>query len=156
MQCTFHPASPPVSEETNAEFADAFMDMLETVAGIKGEPISEESGFTNPLSKLPKNTLSGATALIGACAVATHAGAYQQFFQSLAQMRENVQDPEQFWAALNFWIFFAVGHPILQPILWISDVLHGSPGPLIANLVPITFIAGNVLAIAAFTSSKEV
>lgn len=71
-------------------------------------------------------------------------------------MRENVQDPEQFWAALNFWIFFAVGHPILQPILWISDVLHGSPGPMVANLVPITFIVGNVLAIAAFLSSKEV
>lgn len=157
MQCTFHPASPVVSEETNAEFADAFMDVLETVAGLKGEPAAEEeTGFTNPLSKVPENTLAGVTALIGAGAVATHAGAYQQFFQSLTQMRENVQDPEQFWAALNFWIFFAVGHPILQPILWISDVLHGSPGPMIANLVPITFIAGNVLAIAAFTSSKEV
>ena len=156
MQCTFHPASPVVSEETNAKFADAFMDMLETVAGLKGEPAAEESGFTNPLSLLPENTLAGVTALVGGIAVASHAGAWQQFFQSLTQMRENVQDPEQFWAALNFWIFFAVGHPILQPILWISDVLHGSPGPMVANLVPITFIAGNILAIAAFTSSKEV
>jgi len=156
MQCTFHPASPVVSEETNAKFADAFMDILETVAGMKGEPVSGEAGFTNPLSRLPENTLAGITALIGAGAVATHAGAWQQFFQSLTQMRDNVQDPEQFWAALNFWVFFAVGHPILQPILWISDVLHGSPGPMVAHLVPITFIAGNLLAIAAFTSSKEV
>lgn len=156
MQCTFHPASPVVSEETNTNFADAFMDVLETVAGVKGEPSAEEKGFTNPLSQLPENTLAGVTALIGAAAVASHASAWQQFFQSLTQMRENVQDPEQFWAALNFWIFFAVGHPILQPILWISDVLHGSPGPMIGNLVPVTFIAGNVLAIAAFTSSKEV
>lgn len=156
MQCTFHPASPVVSEETNAKFADAFMDTLETVAGLKGEPTSENSGFTNPISFLPKNTLTGVTALVGGIAIVQHAGAWQQFFQSLTQMRENVQDPEQFWAALNFWIFFAVGHPILQPILWISDVLHGSPGPMVANLVPITFIVGNVMAIAAFISSKQV
>lgn len=156
MQCTFHPASPVVSEETNAKFADAFMDTLETVAGLKGEPTSENSGFTNPISFLPKNTLAGVTALVGGIAIVQHAGAWQQFFQSLTQMRENVQDPEQFWAALNFWIFFAVGHPILQPILWISDVLHGSPGPMVANLVPITFIVGNVMAIAAFISSKQV
>jgi hypothetical protein len=156
MQCTFHPASPVVSEETNAKFADAFMDTLETVAGLKGEPTSENSGFTNPISFLPKNTLTGVTALVGGIAIVQHAGAWQQFFQSLTQMRENVQDPEQFWAALNFWIFFAVGHAILQPILWISDVLHGSPGPMVANLVPITFIVGNVMAIAAFISSKEI
>ena len=156
MQCTFHPASPVVSEETNSKFADAFMDTLETVAGLKGEPTVESSGFINPLSLLPENTLAGVTALVGGIGVAQHAGAWQQFFQSLTQMRENVQDPEQFWAALNFWVFFAVGHPILQPILWISDVLHGSPGPMVANLVPITFIVGNILAIAAFTSSKEV
>ena len=43
-------------------------------------------------------------------------------------MKQNA-DSSEFWPALNFWIFFAVGHPILQPILWISDVLHGTPGP---------------------------
>ena len=70
-------------------------------------------------------------------------------------MKNNV-DPADFWPALNFWIFFAVGHPILQPILWISDVLHGSPGPMVANLVPVSFIAANVVAIAAISFSKEV
>ena len=64
--------------------------------------------------------------------------------------------PEDFGAALNFWIFFAAGHPILQPILWISDVLHGTPGPQIADLVPVLFIAGNVAAIYAFAAVKEV
>jgi hypothetical protein len=156
MQYTFHPASPVVSEDTNSKFADAFMSTLETVAGLKGEPASVESDFANPISMLPENTLAGVAALVGGLAVAQHAGAWQQFFQSLTQMRENVQDPEQFWAALNFLIFFAVGHPILQPILWISDLLHGSPGPMIANLLPITFVAGNILAIALFSSSNEV
>lgn len=63
---------------------------------------------------------------------------------------------EDFWAAVNFWIFFAVGHPLLQPILWISDVLHGSPGPKIADLVPATFLLANVVAIYLISSFKEV
>jgi hypothetical protein len=32
MMLTFHPVMPMVSEETNAQFADAFMELLETVA----------------------------------------------------------------------------------------------------------------------------
>ena len=74
---------------------------------------------------------------------------------SLAEMKA-AATPEDFGAALNFWIFFAAGHPILQPILWISDVLHGTPGPQIADLVPVLFIAGNVAAIYAFAAVKEV
>lgn len=156
MQCTFHPASPLVSEETNAKFADAFMDLLETVIGIKHTLLDEKPGFANPLESLPENSLAGGASILGFGAVASHAGAWSQFFQSVMQMKEAVEDPAQFWAALNFWIFFAVGHPLLQPILWISDVLHGSPGPKIADLVPLTFLAGNVIVIAAFTFSKEV
>jgi hypothetical protein len=71
-------------------------------------------------------------------------------------MKSNVADPADFWAALNFWIFFAVGHPVLQPILWISDVLHGTPGPKIADLVPALFLAGNAAVIAVLAASKEV
>ena len=56
----------------------------------------------------------------------------------------------------HFWIFFAVRHAILQPIFWISEVLHASPGPKIANLVPVSFLIGNVVAIGAVTFSKEV
>ena len=104
----------------------------------------------------PPHLLPTATAIIGSAAVATHAGAWADFFRSVMEMKANVADPADFWAALNFWIFFAVGHPILQPILWISEVLHGSPGPLIGGLVPATFLAGNVVVIAAVTLSKEV
>ena len=156
MQCTFHPASPLVSEETNAKFADAFVNLLETVVGITHTPLVERPGSAHPLDSLPENSLAGIASILGFGAVASHAGAWSQFFQSVIQMKEAVEDPAQFWAALNFWIFFAVGHPLLQPILWISDVLHGSPGPKIADLVPFTFLAGNVFAIAAFTFSKEV
>ena len=57
------------------------------------------------------------------------------------EMKQNA-DSSEFWPALNFWIFFAVRHPILQPILWISDVLHGTPGPKVLgdSLVPILFL----------------
>jgi hypothetical protein len=156
MQCTFHPASPVVSEETNVKFAAAYMELLERVAGMEHSPSDEKQKFVDPLESLPENYLAGVASIIGFFAVSQHAGAWSQFFRSIAQMKEAVEDPTQFWAALNFWIFFAVGHPILQPILWISDVLHGSPGPKIADLVPLTFLVGNVIAIAAFTFSKEV
>jgi hypothetical protein len=66
------------------------------------------------------------------------------------------QNPQDFWDAINFWIFFAVGHPLLQPILWISDVLHGSPGELVGGLVPVSFLAANILFIGATALSKEV
>ena len=50
---------------------------------------------------------------------------------------------------------FAVGHPLLQPILWISDVLHGGPGQMIGGLVPASFLAANILFIGATAWSKE-
>lgn len=154
MKCTFHPAAPVVNDETNMKFADAFMEALEVVAGTKQVKISE--GWSNHFAALPKNILVTTAAVIGAGAVAMHASGFANFYSSVMEMKANIEDPADFWAALNFWIFFAVGHPILQPILWISDVLHGSPGPKIADLVPYTFIAGNAVAIAAVVKSKEI
>jgi hypothetical protein len=52
-------------------------------------------------------------------------------------------------------VFFAVGHPVLQPILWISDVLHGSPGPIAFDLVPVSFLVANIVFIGAAVLSKE-
>lgn len=150
IKFTFHPAAPIVDEDTNAKFADAFIDTLEIVAGVKDVPSSE-----SPLDKLPKGILAKTVTAAGAASLLTHAGAYASFFQSVMEMKANAS-PEDFWSAFNFWVFFAVGHPILQPILWISDVLHGSPGPMVGGLVPLTFILGNFLAIGAVTFSKEV
>ena len=164
MKLTFHPAKPIVSEETNAAFADAFVELLEVAAGVK-EPASTDTKaemMTNggedggPLSKFPPNFLSLAALAFSIGGIAIHGGAWADFFQSVGQMKANVADPADATAALNFWIFFAVGHPILQPILWISDVLDGTPGPTIADLVPYLFLAGNVVAIGAIAFSKEI
>jgi len=168
MKFTFHPASPIVSAETNEEFSDLLLDILRVVSGSDEEIVSTKkynnassggdnnNDSNNPLKLIPENSLVLAVAAIGSVAVLSHAGAYAQFFSTLQEMKANIEDPADFSAALNFWIFFAVGHPILQPILWISDVLHGSPGPMIGNLVPATFILGNVVAIAAITFIAEI
>jgi hypothetical protein len=164
MKFTFHPASPIVSAETNEDFSDVLLDILRVVSGSDEEIVSTKNSNNassggdnnNPLKVIPENSLVLAVAAIGLVAVLSHAGAYAQFFSTLQEMKANIEDPADFSAALNFWIFFAVGHPILQPILWISDVLHGSPGPMIGNLVPATFILGNVVAIAAITFIAEI
>ena len=112
---------------------------------------------TKSKSLIPENSLVLPTAVLGFIAVATQAGAYSAFFDSLAQMKENMAaNPTDFWPAVNFCIFFVAGHAILQPIFWTSEVLHASPGPMVGDLVPISFIVGNVVVIAAFTFIKEV
>ena len=152
LKLTFHPVEPIVDAETNSMFADAFVDILAKVAGNpEAHDESQKDVLQTALEALPT-----AVAFFGSLSVLSHAGAWANFFSSVLEMKANVANPADFWAALNFWIFFAVGHPILQPILWISDVLHGSPGPMLGNLVPASFVVGNVIAIAAFTISKEV
>jgi hypothetical protein len=156
LKMTFHPVAPIVREESNRRFADSFAGVLEAVATgnkvtvVQNSPLSASSS-RNVLSKLPL-----ITAILGLAAAASHGPAWTSFFQSVAEMKSNVADPADFWAALNFWIFFAVGHPLLQPILWISDVLHVTPGPRIADLVPALFLAGNAAVIAVLAASKEV
>jgi hypothetical protein len=157
LKLTFHPASPIITEETNAHFANAFVDMLEIVAGVKDASSEEDiDDQKNSAPRLSLSTLPLATAVVGAAAVASHAQAWSAFFSSVMQMKDNIADPSDFWGALNFWVFFAVGHPILQPILAISDVLHGSPGPKVADLVPVTFLLGNVIVLGTIALSKEV
>ena len=151
MKCTFHPATPIVDEKTNAEFADAFIETLAIVAGTKQV---QKSGLDIP--ELPSNVLPTLTAAAGVIAVGMHADGFGTFYDSIMEMQYNIDNPEDFWAALNFWIFFAVAHPILQPVLWISDVLHASPGPKLVDLVPYTFLAGNVVAITSLSLSKEI
>ena len=158
IKFTFHPATPVVSEEANKEFADFFMDTIKIVAGTKvpKENISAGNLFNN--LSIPSNSLSIAAFAGGLYGIGIHANAWTQFFSNLKLMKDSIPDDNvaDFWAALNFWIFFAVGHPLLQPILWISDVLHGSPGPLIANLVPASFLVGNLVAIYFISNFKEV
>jgi hypothetical protein len=156
LKMTFHPVSPIVSDETNRQFADAFVGLLEAVATAKCTADSDTIVSAKPLvpgllSKLPLVTM-----VLGAASILSHGSAWVAFFRSVAEMKANVDNPADFWAALDFWIFFAVGHPLLQPILWISDVLHGTPGPKIADLVPALFLAANAVAIGVVAASKEV
>jgi hypothetical protein len=109
MKLTFNPAAPIVSEQTNAEYADAFVELVEKVVAS-----SSSSSSGNFLSNL--NISEGSLSLA--------APAWSEFFTNLSIMKENVADPKDFYDAFNFWVFFAVGHPLLQPILWISDVLQ--------------------------------
>lgn len=157
LHCTFHPTTPIVSEEKNAVFADSFIELLEIISGTKSPSKDVEVDSMNAfdLSRL-KGIPVAIASLYGVWGIVSHAGAWSNFYQSVMQMKEAIDDPSEFWAALNFWVFFAVGHPILQPILWISDVLHGTPGPQIGDLVPVLFIAGNIAAISAISASKEI
>jgi len=156
LQCTFHPASPPISEETNNQFADSFIDLLSAVAGAKENDAKESSNIQNPTPfRLPRNGLTYLAAAYGLGSIADHGRAWSNFFSSVLQMKDAVSS-EDFWSALNFWIFFAVGHPLLQPILSISEVLHGTPGPKVGDLIPVLFLLGNVFAIMLVTLSKEI
>jgi len=157
---TFHPAAPIVSEREGAAFADYFVDLLEVAAGTKKASTvkavaAEEDKKEGEKKKKSLVSLTGIAAISGAAGILLHAGGWASFFESVQTMKANIPDDADFWAALNFWIFFAVAHPILQPILWISEVLHGSPGNQIADLLPITFLLGNVVVIAALALSKE-
>ncbi len=153
LKLTFHPVSPIVSRENSKHFADAYIDLLTSIAiGNDGitTAVDEEKRFS-------QDTILGLLA-VGAVffGVAIHWDAWSHFVSSLITMRENTPDVKDFWDALNFWIFFAVAHPILQPLLWISDVLHGSPGPMVADLVPLSFLIGNLVFIGATLVSKSV
>jgi hypothetical protein len=152
LKFTFHPVEPIVSAETNSLFADAFVELLDTLSTETAQHIESNTDMV----RLSLQALPTACAAFGLVSVLSHGGAWATFITSVLEMKANVANPADFWSALNFWIFFAVGHPILQPILWISDILHGSPGPIVGGLVPASFIAGNILVIAAFTISKEV
>lgn len=157
LLCTFHPTEPIVSSQTNSNFADAFIELLEVISGTK-QPNPNLIGDINQKSLMStmKQVPVVAAVLYGIVGISSHSGAWKNFFDSVMQMKTSISDPADFWAALNFWIFFAVGHPLLQPILWISEVLHNTPGPKIADLVPVLFLAGNAAVIALVSASKEI
>ena len=155
MKLTFNPASPIVSEDINAQYADAFVELIEKVISSSSSSSASPSGNFLSNLNISEGSLSFAAAVCGAIGVAVHAGAWSEFFTNLSLMKDNVADPTEFWDAFNFWIFFAVGHPLLQPILWISDVLHGSPGPMVFDLVPASFLLANIMFIGLTAFSKE-
>jgi len=156
LLCTFHPAEPIVDDATNSKYADSFIELLQIINGeMDTPPATDESASSVFISNL-KNVPTLAAVAFGVVGIGIHANAWSQFFSSVLEMKESVADPNDFWAALNFWIFFAVGHPVLQPILWISDVLHGTSGPMIGGLVPALFLLGNIAVIYVTLAFKEI
>ena len=100
MKLTFHPASPIVSDETNAKFADAFVELLEKASSAKASAAPEGGNLLFPI-KIPEGTLSIAAAALGLVGIAIHAGAWSEFFSNLTEMKANVSDPKDFWDAFN-------------------------------------------------------
>ena len=99
------------------------------------------------LPKVAAAGLAGTTLL--------HAPAFAQFAGQWQAISDAGVSGDDFWAPLNFWILFAVAHPLLQPAIWIGEVLHGSPGPQIADVMPISFLLGNVAVIGALSAFAE-
>jgi len=105
---------------------------------------------SSPLNLLPVVAAVGtlATTLL-------HAPAFATFTAQWQAIGSTGVSGDAFWAPLQFWFFFAAMHPLLQPALWISEVLHGSPGPQIADLIPVTFLIGNVVALGALAKVPQ-
>lgn len=144
MKLTFHPASPIVREETNAKFANAFVDLLEKVAtSAKNGDASASSG--NFLSNVPEGTLSLAAAALGAVGLAIHAGAWSEFFSNLAVMKENVQ-VKLSWCSLIviatvWYIIQTIGIFLDLPIICLHRILkifgmHSIFGYSLQSVIP--------------------
>ena len=111
----------------------------------------DETDESQPaLEALPKVALAGLV-----LTTLFHAPAFAQFADQWQQIGAAGIQGDDFWAPLQFWAFFAAMHPLLQPAIWIGEVLHGSPGPQIADVMPITFLLGNVAVIGALQVVAE-
>jgi hypothetical protein len=102
------------------------------------------------LDALPK---VAAASVLGATLF--HAPAFAQFASQWQAISAAGVTGDDFSAPLQFWAFFAAMHPLLQPAIWIGEVLHGSPGPQIADVMPISFLLLNVVVIGALTTLSE-
>jgi hypothetical protein len=121
------------------------------VAAKESHSQNEES----PLWALPS---SGAFAVLTiSSSILLHADAWSHLVSNLVEMREH-STFEEFSSAFAFWGFAVLIHPILEPIFWISEVLHASIGPKILGLIPLSFGFGSaaiLYAIASFGNLRK-
>lgn len=120
------------------------------LAAAEGSPPPEKETPSAFLEALPAVAAVG---LLGTCAL--HAPAFANIASQWQTIRASGVVGDDFWAPLQFWAFFASMHPLLQPAIWIGEVLHGSPGPQLADVMPISFIALNVVVIGALNTFAE-
>ena len=157
LHSTFHPPGPLVSEQESTAFADGMMDLLKVAAGaeISAEASADQVAVAEERQSIAREkrdsesraeAVATAAAVLGiGAAILAHLPAWQAFLSEVQIMKD--LEVEDFSAVLQFWTFFAAMHPILKPVLWISEVLHASPGPRAAELVPWTFVGLNVVAL---------
>lgn len=71
MKFTFHPPSPLVNEETNKRFADAFIELLETVARTEmpATPFTDPSALANRHRSIPRISAKLVAAILFLAAV---------------------------------------------------------------------------------------
>lgn len=108
-----------------------------------------QSNGENESSNLKEEDYSLLTAVVvvGA-ALFLHSEAWTHLSSSLVEMKTNAS-LQDFQSGFVFWLFGAILHPLLQPIFWISEVLHASPGPKLFGLLPVSFLLGSAGAVYA-------
>lgn len=119
-------------------------------AAVEKDESAEDDAAAAVLDILPK--VAGAS-VVGAALL--HAPAFANFASQWQEIGASGVSGDDFWAPLQFWGFFAAMHPLLQPAIWIGEVLHGSPGPQLADVMPISFILLNVVVLGALSTFAE-
>mmetsp|Transcript_145020 Transcript_145020/g.255648 ORF Transcript_145020/g.255648 Transcript_145020/m.255648 type:complete len:516 (+) Transcript_145020:133-1680(+) len=133
-----------------------FLPKLASVR-MSAQEIKDETGdstvevsSSTVLKTLPKVAGAGVVGVL-----LLHAPAFAQFVAQWQAIGAAGVSGNDFWAPLQFWAFFAAMHPLLQPAVWIGEVLHGSPGPQLANVMPFSFIALNIAVLGGLSAFAE-
>jgi hypothetical protein len=120
---------------------------------------NKESEETNKESEETNNSLSlGLTLAIWSIpldAVVIHFSGWNHFLSSLATMKANTSNNDEFGSALKFWLLGAISHPIMDGAFWFSEVMHASPGPRLAGLVPVSFLLTSGLVAVALVVQPQ-
>jgi len=88
-------------------------------------------------------------------ALLLHAPAFAGIAAQFQEMSAAGVTGDDLWAPFQFWFFFAAMHPLLQPAIWIGEVLHGSPGPQLGDVMPVSFVLLNVVVLGALSTFGE-
>jgi hypothetical protein len=89
-----------------------------------------------------------------ALSVAAHAPVFATFASQWSAIGAAGVHGEEFWSAFRFWAFFAIGHVLIKPAVWIGEVLHTSPGPLV-GVLPLSFLAGNAVVLGLLATQPK-
>lgn len=115
------------------------------------EEPAEEPGSAGSSSN-PLLLAAGAAVVLS---VAAHAPAFATFASQWSAIGAAGVHGEEFWSAFRFWAFFAIGHVLIKPAVWIGEVLHTSPGPLV-GVFPLSFLAANAIVLGLLAIQPKI